>query len=140
MSRFAGDEDEMAQAKARHQANEAKWHREDQQASERMWRDNERRRRAQAADARREGGTIEPAGDWFFHELLNTDGGLIGFRAGYRGELVGMLVLQNGDLVAIAAGDATDASPGGREIMVAFLRLYPRHPKLVAAGQRMLDR
>lgn len=118
MSRFGNEmEDEMTQARQRHSAREAAEHRADQVVTERMWRDNERRR--QSANAR-------PAGHWTFEELMNTSGQITGWGAKLNGHLEGMLILRGADLVCLASGDSDRGDPSAEEILRAFVERHPR--------------
>lgn len=131
MRNFRGEEDEMAAAKARHAQRDAEEYREDKVRSENQWRAGERRRRDAA---RASASSLRPPGpSWLFTELNDIYGNIDGWRVDYGGELQGMLIIRNGDLLAFAAGDSL-TSPGPEEILEAFLHLYPRHrpPRLPA--------
>jgi len=119
--RFHGEEDdEMHRARAKHAADEARWHREDQAVGEKMWRDKERARQHAARGGR-------PRGAWNFVELLNTEGVLTGWRVELNEKLEGILILRDGDLIALASGDAERGDPGPEEILAEFLQVHPHH-------------
>lgn len=119
MSRFGNNEmeDEMAQARQKHKAREAAEHRADQVETERMWRDNERRR--QGAHGPR-------SGRWTFEELQNTSGVITGWGAYLNGHLEGMLVIRGNDLLCLASGDSDRGDPSSEEILRVFAERHPR--------------
>ncbi len=81
------------------------------------------------------------SGHWRFEQLLNTRGELTGWRVELDGKIVGMLVLHDNDIGVISTSADEDAlAPSPRDIMAAFIKLYPdpRARALPAGGRRQL--
>ena len=132
--RFGSDDDEMQQARARHeQRNQQDWA-HDRAQSEEMWIQTERARKMET-----ERGRTRPAGNWQFRVLNNAAGDLTGWRVELNQRLIGMMVLSGDDIQVISAADNPE-DPDATEIMAAFIKLYPdpSQRRRLPEGQRVL--